>query len=92
MNKFRTPRTTTFCIPLYTLCNVDTNQANSNGNGIGNLCDVELSDQDLVDSDNDFSYDIRDNCPRTFNPDQKDADTDGIGDLCDSTSGPDIVR
>ena len=60
--------------------------------GIGNLCDVELSDQDLVDSDNDFSYDIRDSCPRTFNPDQKDADTDAIGDLCDSTSGPDIVR
>jgi hypothetical protein len=53
---------------------------------------VELSDQDLVDSDNDYSYDIRDNCTRTFNPDQKDADTDGIGDRCDSTSGPDIVR
>ena len=71
---------------------MDTNQADSNGNGIGNLCDVELSDQDLVDSDNDYSYDIRDNCTGTFNPDQKDADTDGIGDLCDSTSGPDIVR
>jgi hypothetical protein len=47
--------------------------------------------QDFVDSNNDFSYDITDNCPSTFNPDQKEADTDGIGDLGDSTSGPDIV-
>ena len=39
----------------------------------------------VLDFDNDFSYEIRDNCPGTFNPDQKDSDADGIDDLCDST-------
>lgn len=61
----------------------NSNQADSNGNGIGDLCDTNMRDQDFVDSDNDFSYNIRDNCPDTFNPDQKDVDKDGIGDQCD---------
>ena len=39
----------------------------------------------VLDFDNDFSYEIRDNCPGTCNPDQKDSDADGIDDLCDST-------
>jgi Thrombospondin type 3 repeat len=43
-----------------------------------------MRDQDFVDSDNDFSYEIRDNCPGTFNPDQKDTDKDGKGDECDN--------
>jgi hypothetical protein len=38
----------------------------------------------LSDSDNDGIYDFRDNCPFTFNPDQKDTDGDKKGDVCDN--------
>jgi hypothetical protein len=36
-----------------------------------------------VDTDEDGIFDIKDNCPLTENPDQADADEDGIGDLCE---------
>ena len=36
-----------------------------------------------LDADNDGVGDSIDNCPSVFNPDQKDLDLDGIGDLCD---------
>lgn len=38
----------------------------------------------LTDTDNDSIEDTLDNCPNTFNPNQEDADNDGIGNLCDS--------
>jgi len=34
------------------------------------------------DADNDGVYNARDNCPNTYNPDQKDSVGDGIGDAC----------
>jgi len=37
----------------------------------------------ILDSDKDGIPDGQDNCPLTFNPDQKDTDGDGKGDLCD---------
>ena len=36
------------------------------------------------DTDDDGLWDIDDNCPLAANPDQADADADGIGDSCDS--------
>jgi hypothetical protein len=36
------------------------------------------------DTDGDGIYDKWDNCPNTYNPDQKDSDGDGIGDACDN--------
>jgi DMSO/TMAO reductase YedYZ molybdopterin-dependent catalytic subunit len=36
------------------------------------------------DMDADGVPDLRDNCPNTFNPSQRDSDGDGIGDVCDS--------
>ncbi|MDD3814727.1 MAG: thrombospondin type 3 repeat-containing protein [Desulfocapsaceae bacterium] len=41
-----------------------------------------------VDSDNDGISDDTDNCPDVANPDQADADGDGIGDVCDLNRFP----
>ena len=38
------------------------------------------------DSDGDGVSDSTDNCPNTYNPDQKDTDGDGAGDTCDESS------
>src|SRR5204862_517374 len=38
------------------------------------------------DGDQDGVPDDQDNCPEVYNPDQKDADHDGIGDACECTS------
>ncbi|MEA2336997.1 MAG: hypothetical protein QOE82_1004 [Thermoanaerobaculia bacterium] len=35
------------------------------------------------DKDNDGVPDFRDNCPAAYNPDQKDSNANGMGDVCD---------
>jgi uncharacterized protein (TIGR03382 family) len=50
-------------------------QVDSDGDGIGDLCDHDLDNDGL---DNTF-----DNCVNLPNLDQKDTDHDGIGDACD---------
>jgi len=42
------------------------------------------------DCDNDGIVNDEDNCPGTYNPDQADADGDGVGNVCESTC-PDIT-
>lgn len=44
--------------------------------------------EDPTDTDGDGVPDVRDNCPTTPNPDQKDSDHDGKGDACDPTFDP----
>jgi Thrombospondin type 3 repeat len=45
-----------------------------------------------ADVDNDGVPDSTDNCPLVANPDQKDSDADGIGDVCDATPLPVVMR
>lgn len=47
-----------------------------NANGIGDACEF--------DTDKDSIFDSIDTCISTANPDQKDVDSDGIGDACDN--------
>lgn len=54
-------------------------QRDSNGNGLGDVCDSICSG----DVDNDGVCDQIDNCRTVANPDQADADTDRIGNACD---------
>ena len=49
-------------------------QADDDFDGIGNLCDDDL-DNDEVPNNND-------NCPYSYNPDQHDSNRDGVGDAC----------
>lgn len=62
----------------------NTNQADSDGDGIGDACDVVAP----TDSDGDGRPDNSDNCPFVSNPSQSDSDGDGIGDACDTVVPP----
>jgi hypothetical protein len=52
------------------------NQADTNGDGIGDACEN-------TDSDGDGIFDGIDNCPLEPNPNQEDTNGNGIGDACE---------
>lgn len=55
------------------------------------LCEIKV--QKLIeDSDKDGIPDEEDNCPTNYNPDQKDVDSDKIGDACDPCDDRDFDK
>lgn len=60
----------------------NSDQADIDNNGIGDVCQ---------DTDDDGVLDINDNCPTRVNPDQKDTDNNGIGDACQDTDGDGVM-
>jgi hypothetical protein len=63
----------------------NTNQADSDQDGLGNACDTCPLDPDN-DADGDGVCGDFDNCP-TSNPSQADYDNDDVGDACDNCPG-----
>lgn len=80
---------------LVTTCQADDNcpirynpdQADTDQNGIGDVCDTV----GFGDRDGDGVADADDNCPDTPNPDQSDSDGDGAGDVCDDDDDNDGI-
>ncbi len=83
----------------------DPDQTDTDGDGLGNVCDddddddgspddeedVEGTDPLDPDSDDDGILDGPDNCPLNDDPDQTDTDGDGQGDVCDDDDDDDGI-
>ncbi len=63
-------------------------QADNDGDGIGNACDPT---PDGPDTDGDGVPDVTDNCDTVVNPGQADTDSDGAGDACDADDDNDGI-
>ncbi|MCP3982143.1 MAG: hypothetical protein GY716_22785 [bacterium] len=68
-------------------------QSDADGDAVGDACDPDSDNDSIPDEDGDqvadpctggATVDCDDNCPTTGNPNQADADFDGIGDACDA--------
>jgi hypothetical protein len=62
-------------------------QADSDGDGIGDACPDSGGSGGIEDADEDGIPYTEDNCPNTYNPGQEDDDSDNIGNVCDDDYG-----
>lgn len=66
--------------------NWDMDRCESRCTGSARICSRQCDKP--ADRDNDGVPDSRDNCPNHHNPNQRDCDRDGIGDVCDRNYVP----
>lgn len=66
----------------------NTDQADEDGDGVGDLCELDdeapVEGDENADSDEDGIIDADDNCIDDSNANQSDEDEDGVGDVCDA--------
>lgn len=71
-------------------------QGDKDGDGIGDACEASPKCAEIPnngpdgmkDADSDGLPDVCDNCPNVANPDQADANKNGVGDACEVTKPP----
>ena len=68
---------------------VDNDGVDTDGDTIGDMCDICPGGDDRVDTDADGLPDDCDNCPLVPNAGQFDTDFDGSGNICDLCAGSD---
>ncbi|MFO0973290.1 MAG: thrombospondin type 3 repeat-containing protein [Phycisphaerae bacterium] len=64
------------------VCGCGVPDTDSDGDTVPDCYDAAPGQNDLADSDADGLRDLVDNCPHVANPDQADANGDGLGDAC----------
>jgi len=79
--------TSSFAVETSAECVAGPSDPDVDGDGLADACDTDPLDGPLADADGDGIPNGSDNCPLIVNPDQADADQNGVGDVCEVGTG-----